>query len=211
MLKGDNTMAVKTSNAYGNITIDDEAIACATGHIARECYGVVDLVGQGSVKSKNQLTKGIKIITVGNRIYIDLFAILKYGVSIGTVTDNLKSAVKYGVEQFTGMIVDSVNINVVGKTVVAVKSGTVVTSTALKNPNGTYRSYGEYIIIDQHDGTMTLYAHMYSGSRMVSPGQSVSQGQQIGKVGSTGNSTGNHLHFEVRINGKPVNPTPYLP
>lgn len=108
------TMAVKTSNAYGNITIDDEAIACATGHLARECYGVVDLVGQGSVKSKNQLTKGIKIITVGNRIYIDLFAILKYGVSIGTVTDNLKSAVKYGVEQFTGMIVDSVNINVVG-------------------------------------------------------------------------------------------------
>ena len=107
-------MAVKTSNAYGNITIDDEAIACATGHIARECYGVVDLVGQGSVKSKNVLTKGIKIITVGNRIYIDLFAILKYGVSIGTVTDNLKSAVKYGVEQFTGMIVDSVNINVVG-------------------------------------------------------------------------------------------------
>ena len=107
-------MAVKTSNAYGNITIDDEAIACATGHIARDCYGVVDLVGQGSVKSTNQLTKGIKIITVGNRIYIDLFAILKYGVSIGTVTDNLKSAVKYGVEQFTGMIVDSVNINVVG-------------------------------------------------------------------------------------------------
>ena len=56
-------MAVKTSNAYGVITIDDEAIACATGHIARDCYGVVDLVGQGSVKSKNQLTKGIKIIT----------------------------------------------------------------------------------------------------------------------------------------------------
>ena len=72
----------------------------STGHIARECYGVVDLVGQGSVNSKIQLTKGIKIITVGNRIYIDLFAILKYGVSIGTVTDNLKSAVKYGVESY---------------------------------------------------------------------------------------------------------------
>ena len=43
-----------------------------------------------------------------------MFAILKYGVSIGTVTDNLKSTVKYGVEEFTGMIVDSVNINVVG-------------------------------------------------------------------------------------------------
>ncbi len=107
-------MAVNTSNAYGSITIEDEAIACATGHIARECYGVIDLVGPGSVKSKNHLTRGIKIITVGNRIYVDLFAILKYGVSIGTVTDNLKSAVKYGLEQFTGMIVDSVNINVVG-------------------------------------------------------------------------------------------------
>lgn len=98
-----------------------------------------------------------------------------------------------------------------GTAIYAVKSGTVVISTALRNSRGAYKSYGEYVVIDHHDGTMTLYAHMYSGSRMVSPGQSVSQGQQIGKVGSTGNSTGNHLHFEVRINGKPVNPTPYLP
>lgn len=104
-----------------------------------------------------------------------------------------------------------VNINVVGKTVVAVKSGTVVTSTALKNPNGTYRSYGEYIIIDHHDGTMTLYAHGLAGSRKVSPGQKVTQGQALMTVGSTGNSTGTHLHFEVRVGGRPVNPFPYLP
>ena len=58
---------------------------------------------------------------------------------------------------------------------------------------------------------MTLYAHMLSGSRTVSVNQQVSQGQVIGKVGSTGNSTGPHLHFEVRIGGSPVNPTPYLP
>lgn len=98
-----------------------------------------------------------------------------------------------------------------GTPVKAVKAGTVVTSTSLRRANGTYKSYGEYVVIDHHDGTMTLYAHMLSGSRAVSPGQSVSQGQVIGKVGSTGNSTGNHLHFEVRINGKCVNPTPYLP
>lgn len=98
-----------------------------------------------------------------------------------------------------------------GTTIVAVKSGTVVTSTALRNSRGNYKSYGEYVVIDHHDGTMTLYAHMLSGSRTVSPGQSVSQGQMIGQVGSTGNSTGPHLHFEVRIGGNHVNPKPYLP
>ncbi len=103
-----------------------------------------------------------------------------------------------------------VNINVIGKSVVAVKSGTVVTSKALKNSDGTYRSYGEYIVINHHDGTMTLYAHMLAGSRTVQEGQTVEQGQVIGTVGSTGNSTGPHLHFEVRRNGVCVNPLPYL-
>ena len=58
---------------------------------------------------------------------------------------------------------------------------------------------------------MTLYAHMLSGSRKVTKGQTVKQGQVIGTVGSTGNSTGNHLHFEVLVNGKPQNPFLYLP
>ena len=103
-----------------------------------------------------------------------------------------------------------VNINVTGKSVVAVKAGTVETSTALRNANGTYRSYGEYVVINHHDGTMTLYAHMLSGSRTVVRGQEVAQGQVIGTVGSTGRSTGTHLHFEVRVNGRCVNPLPYL-
>ena len=103
-----------------------------------------------------------------------------------------------------------VNINVIGKSVVAVKAGTVEKSRALRNSNGTYRSYGEYVVINHHDGTMTLYAHMLSGSRTVEEGQSVSQGQVIGTVGSTGNSSGPHLHFEVIKNGYCVNPLPYL-
>lgn len=97
-----------------------------------------------------------------------------------------------------------------GTPVLAVKAGKVYKSTA-KMVNGKYVSYGEYIIIDHQDGTMTLYAHMLAGSRTVSQGQSVSQGQQIGQVGSTGNSTGNHLHFEVWVNGKHTNPAPFLP
>lgn len=111
------------------------------------------------------------------------------------------------------------NIGVTGKNVVAVKGGTVVTSTALKNSDGSYRSYGEYVIINHGDGTMTLYAHMLAGSRRVQSGEKVSQGQAIGIVGSTGNSTGTHLHFEVRVltnssgvySYKVVNPIPYLP
>lgn len=96
-----------------------------------------------------------------------------------------------------------------GTPILAVKSGTIVTSMAKINSKGNYFSYGNYVVIDHHDGTMTLYAHM--SSRNVSKGQNVAQGDVIGYVGSTGNSTGNHLHFEVRINGSPVNPYPYLP
>lgn len=103
-----------------------------------------------------------------------------------------------------------ININVKGRSIVAAKAGTVVTSTALRRADGSYRSYGEYVVIDHHDGTMTLYAHMSPNSRTVSKGEYVSQGQVLGIVGTTGNSTGLHLHFEVRINGKCVNPLPYL-
>lgn len=97
-----------------------------------------------------------------------------------------------------------------GVPVLAAKSGVVVTSMA-KIRGGSYYSYGEYIVIDHQDGTMTLYAHMQPGSRTVNKGDYVSQGQQIGNVGMTGNATGYHLHFEVRVNGRSVNPTQYLP
>lgn len=98
-----------------------------------------------------------------------------------------------------------------GTPIRAVKAGTVTTSTALYKANGEYRSYGEYVIINHHDGTATLYAHGLSGSRKVSPGQSVAQGETIMLVGSTGNSTGPHLHFEVRLSTGWVSPYPYLP
>lgn len=124
-----------------------------------------------------------------------------------------------------------VNINVIGKNVVAVKDGTVTTSKAIsgsiKNYDsngkyvGSYSSYGEYIVINHHDGTMTLYGHMKPNSRRVSVGDKVKRGQVIGVVGNTGNCLprptpskplqGTHLHFEVRVNGSPVNPLPYLP
>ena len=96
-----------------------------------------------------------------------------------------------------------------GQPIFAVAAGTVIISTRL---NG---SYGNYIIIKHDNGLYTLYAHGQDGSRTVSTGDRVSQGQQIMRVGSTGNSTGPHLHFEVRTSpggySNRVDPRRYLP
>ena len=90
-----------------------------------------------------------------------------------------------------------------GTPICATKDGTV--STSLYS-NG---SYGYYIVLDHGDGIQTLYAHC--SELLVSVGDVVTKGQVIAKVGSTGNSTGPHVHFEVRINGERVDPLPYLP
>jgi murein DD-endopeptidase MepM/ murein hydrolase activator NlpD len=74
--------------------------------------------------------------------------------------------------------------------------------------SGWKKAYGNTIIIDHGDGVSTLYGH---ASRLgVRPGQPIKAGEYIGNVGSTGWSTGPHLHFEVRKNGQPVNPSRYL-
>jgi murein DD-endopeptidase MepM/ murein hydrolase activator NlpD len=69
--------------------------------------------------------------------------------------------------------------------------------------------YGNYVVIAHSGGLDTLYGHL--ATALVKVGQIVSQGQTIGLEGSTGNSTGPHVHFELRINQVPVNPAPYLP
>lgn len=72
-----------------------------------------------------------------------------------------------------------------------------------------HNSFGYHVIIDHGGGMSTLYAHLQPGLN-VAPGQNVSQGQQLGIMGTTGSSTGVHLHFEVHINGSPVDPIPYI-
>lgn len=88
-----------------------------------------------------------------------------------------------------------------GTTIVAAGSGTVIHA-------GWFGGYGNAVIIDHGGGMATLYAHQSSVA--VSRGQSVSAGQIIGYIGSTGLSTGPHLHFEVRLGGTPVDPVPYF-
>lgn len=88
-----------------------------------------------------------------------------------------------------------------GKPIVAADGGVVTTA-------GYHSSYGNYIIINHGNGMTTLYAH--SSRLLVSVGDKVAKGQTIALVGSTGNSTGAHLHFEVRVNGALQNPLQYV-
>jgi len=74
---------------------------------------------------------------------------------------------------------------------------------------GVRGGYGNTILVDHGGGIVTLYAHMTSFD--ASNGQQVSRGDIVGFVGATGTATGNHLHFEVRVDGGPVNPVNYLP
>jgi murein DD-endopeptidase MepM/ murein hydrolase activator NlpD len=69
--------------------------------------------------------------------------------------------------------------------------------------------YGNYVVIAHSGGLDTLYGHL--STALVKVGQQVTQSQPIGMEGSSGNSTGAHLHFELRINQRPVDPAPYLP
>lgn len=89
-----------------------------------------------------------------------------------------------------------------GTNVLAANDGTVI--VAGYNSGG----YGNYVIIDHGGGYTTLYGH--NSSLCVSAGQKVKRGTVIAKCGSTGLSSGPHIHFEIRINGSPVNPLPYV-
>jgi murein DD-endopeptidase MepM/ murein hydrolase activator NlpD len=105
--------------------------------------------------------------------------------------------------------------NVAGSDIVAAESGTVilVSNSCTHNYGKTYScgcggGYGNYVLIDHGNGYVTLYGHCQSIN--VTMGQKVERGQVIAQLGSTGYSTGFHLHFEVRKNGERVDPLPYL-
>ena len=120
----------------------------------------------------------------------------------------ITTGINYSSGQYHGAV-DFGSSGINGQPVYAVADGLVVTAENLTS------SYGTYVIIAHYNGLYTLYAHGQRGSLRVSEGQTVSQGQQIMNVGSTGNSTGPHLHFEVRTSpgtySNRKNPMNYLP
>ena len=88
-----------------------------------------------------------------------------------------------------------------GSPVVSVDNGTVISS-------GVQGGYGNTVMIRHDNGLVSLYAH--NSQLVVSAGQRVEKGQVIAKIGSSGRSTGPHLHFEIRVNGTAQNPINYL-
>ena len=121
------------------------------------------------------------------------------GMSFRTPIDSARFGVGfYGYAGHTGQDILSNSSNVK-----ASASGIVTTVKDLGN-----HSYGRYIVIDHGNGISTLYGHC--SSLLVNIGQKVEAGQIIGIKGSTGNSTGPHVHFEIRVNGRAINPRPYI-
>jgi murein DD-endopeptidase MepM/ murein hydrolase activator NlpD len=93
--------------------------------------------------------------------------------------------------------------NACGTPIYAAASGTIKYA-------GRYSDLGNYITIDHGDGDVTGYGHIINGGILVRIGQHVDAGQQIARIGSTGGSTGCHLHFSVFVNGSLVNPVPFM-
>ena len=142
-------------------------------------------------------------------------AILNYNTSLSAFGWPLKPGVWYYVSSYFGWRNDPLGrgyqhhsgLDIAaggGNAVLAVCDGVVTTAK-------WHNSYGNYVVIYHGDGTSSLYAHMMNKSITVKVGDKVKRGQQIGKVGTTGDSTGNHLHFSVLVNGSYLNPDDYLP
>ena len=142
-------------------------------------------------------------------------AILNYNTSLSAFGWPLKPGVWYYVSSYFGWRNDPLGrgyqhhsgLDIAaggGNAVLAVCDGVVTTAK-------WHYSYGNYVVIYHGDGTSSLYAHMMNKSITVKVGDKVKRGQQIGKVGTTGDSTGNHLHFSVLVNGAYLNPDDYLP
>ena len=108
----------------GNIVIDNEVIAQYAGSVAVECFGIVGMAGvsmkDGLVKllKMDSITRGINVFLDNNKLVLDFHVIVAYGVSLLAVTDNLISNVKYKVEEFTGIEIKKININVEGVRVI---------------------------------------------------------------------------------------------
>lgn len=113
-------MGIKKSNPLGDITITNEVIATLAGISAIESYGVVGMAskkaadGLAELLGWENLTRGVRVSTQDDGVFIDLFIIVEYGVSINTVAKNVIGSAKYNIENLTGVTVEQVNVTIHG-------------------------------------------------------------------------------------------------
>ena len=111
-------MPAKTNNIYGKISISASTIARFITHVGMDSYGVVEFGGyglHGKIRGviEKSYTKGVNVTTKGDRIGIDVYIVVKYGVSLKAVAEAFKESIEYKVEKFSGMLVDYVNVNII--------------------------------------------------------------------------------------------------
>ncbi len=113
-------MGATLPNDFGKIIIDEDVLASIAGRSATECYGIVGMSafsttgGWADILKRENWAKGVKILVANELITIELGIIVKYGVSISTVADNVIDNVSFNVEHLTGMKVEKVNVQVKG-------------------------------------------------------------------------------------------------
>ena len=176
--------AVQQQQLISRLENDKAALEAAQAQLIRDSEEIAALIRQKVATSTGVVRgTGIFVFPVNGRITSG-FGYRRHPI-LGT--SRLHAGVDFGAPT--------------GTTIYAADAGRVIFA-------GWYGGYGNTVIVDHGGGISTLYAHC---SRLfVSSGQSVGQGRAIAAVGSTGLSTGPHLHFEVRQNGNPVNPMAYL-
>lgn len=175
------------------ITDNEVALSDSTTSLIQEYYNTADFMKLIDEKRGSSVNTGSVPGSTGSGA---LEGKLSYPTSSRTISAGYPN---YSSGKYHGGIDFAV---ATGTDVCAAADGTVIVAKELNY------SYGHYIIVDHGNGVSTLYAH--NSKLLVGVGDTVTKGQTIAKSGSTGNSTGPHCHFEVRINGTRVNPLDYL-
>ena len=176
--------AVQQEGLINRLTQDRAALEAAEAQLARDSESIAALIRQKVAASTGVVRGTGRFIYPVNGPITSGFGNRRHPI-LGT--NRFHAGVDFGASQ--------------GTTIHAADSGRVIVA-------GWSGGYGRTVVIDHGGGITTLYGH---ASRLfVTVGQNVAQGQAIAAVGSTGLSTGPHLHFEVRQNGNPINPMGYL-
>lgn len=182
-------MEAKVSELAGNIQSLDSTISAAKAQEQAQQVEI-DATEEAYEKAKQEFDQYVASLTASSSNPVFVSGTFVWPTSSSRIT------------QYYGNGHGGVDVGApAGTPIYAAAEGSVLVS-------GTHYSYGNYVVIDHGGGMSTIYAHM--SSRACSSGDYVQQGQVIGYVGNTGYSFGNHLHFEVRVNGARTNPMNYF-